>query len=333
MGYWNEYRRNMYSAIYDSLNRSIFQCWVITYLILAALSTFVLCAESLPGFWKEVQSHSNHSGNSSLGPFDNVSSSISHRVFNRELVTMEVTVNSVYTVVWILRALTCPNLQSLIAHFPFWVNMISLSSGWIVYFSNYYVTGNFLSEPLYIRIAVVLRCLRTWRFARVFQVIRGWEIVALTLQGSMWELGILVLFFIAGMFIFSTLIYYAEYSSSESHFPNIPIGFWWAIVTMTTVGYGDIYPTSPVGYIIGAVCAIMGMFAASLSIPIISSNFSQLRHDLLILKDHSSHRKNPVLDKHGKADPAFRCPVCNTRIMIGEERKPTGTKTQGWYWK
>ena len=310
-----------------------FQCWVITYLILAALSTFVLCAESLPRNWVKVPIHGNHSGNSSLLSLYNFSSSTSHRMFNRELVTIEIAVNSVYTTVWILRALTCPNLQSLIPRFPFWVNMISLSSGWIVYFSSYYETGDFLSEPLYIRIAVVLRCLRTWRFVRVFQLMRGWEIVALTLQSSIWELGILVMFFIAGMFIFSTLVYYAEYSSSKSYFYNIPIGFWWAIVTMTTVGYGDIHPTTPLGYVIGAVCAIMGMFAASLPIPVISSNFSQLRHDLLILRDHDAYRKNPSLDKHGKTDPALRCPVCNTRIIAGKERTLAGTKTQGWYHK
>ena len=252
-------------------------------------------------------------------------------MFNKELVTMEVVVKSVYTTVWILRALTCPNLQSLIPRFPFWVNMISLSSGWIVYFSSYYETGDFLSEPLYIRIAVVLRCLRTWRFVRVFQVMRDWEIVALTLQSSVCELGILVVCFIAGMFTFSPLIYHAEYTSSTSYFHNIPIGFWWTIVTMTTVGYGDIHPTTPLGYVIGAVCAIMGMFAATLPIPIISSNFSQLRRDLLILRDHGAYGKNSTSDKHGKADPVLRCPVCNTRIITGKERTLTGTKTQRWY--
>ena len=262
----------------------------------------------------------------------NFSSSTTHRVFNRELVTMEFVVNSVYILVWILRALTCPNLQSLIPRFPFWVNMISLSSGWIVYFSGYYETRDFLNEPLYIRIAIVLRCLRTWRFVGVFQVMRDWEIVALTLQGSMWELSILMVFFISGMLIFSTLFHYAEYSSTESYFHNIPIGFWWAIVTMTTVGYGDIYPNTPVGYVIGAVCAIMGIFAASHSIPIIYSNFCQLRHDWLILSDHGAHRKNPALDKYGRADPALRCPVCNTRIVTGK-KTPAGTKTQWWHHK
>ena len=128
---------------------------------------------------------------------------------------MEFVVNSVYTLVWILRALASPNLVpyssfSILGEHDF------IIAGWIVYFSGYYETGDFLNQPLYIRIAIVLRCLRTWRFVRVFQVMRDWEIVALAPQGSMWELSILMVFFISGMFIFSTLIYYAEYSSTES---------------------------------------------------------------------------------------------------------------------
>ena len=99
--------------------------------------------------WKEAPSHRNDSDNSSLMSLYNFSSSTTHRLFNRELVTMEFVVNSVYTLVWILRALTCPIPQSLIPRFPFWVNIISLSSGWIIYFSGYYETGDFLNEPLY----------------------------------------------------------------------------------------------------------------------------------------------------------------------------------------
>ncbi len=50
-----------------------------------------------------------------------------------------------------------------------------------------------------------------------------------------------------GMLIFSTMIYYAEFHANKS-FPTIPIGYWWSIVTMTTVGYGDKHPTTPFGY-------------------------------------------------------------------------------------
>ena len=53
-----------------------------------------------------------------------------------------------------------------------------------------------------------------------------------------------------GMVIFSTLIFYAEFNRPQQ-FEDIPTGFWWAIVTMTTVGYGDVHPTTPYGYVVG----------------------------------------------------------------------------------
>ena len=78
-----------------------------------------------------------------------------------------------------------------------------------------------------------------------------------------------------GMLMFSSLIYYAEFAIEGSHFENIPLGFWWAAVTMTTVGYGDLYPQSAQGYIIGGVCALAGLVIAGLPIPIISNNFNK----------------------------------------------------------
>jgi hypothetical protein len=70
------------------------------------------------------------------------------------------------------------------------------------------------------------------------------------------------------------MIYYAEFYSSEDDFLTIPVGFWWAIVTMTTVGYGDKHPHSSWGYLVGALCAMVGLLCAALPIPIISSNFN-----------------------------------------------------------
>ena len=76
------------------------------------------------------------------------------------------------------------------------------------------------------------------------------------------------------MILFSTAMYYAE-SGSNEQFRSIPSGFWWAIITMTTVGYGDLCPTTPFGKCIGTLCAISGSLVIALPLPVFVSNFEE----------------------------------------------------------
>jgi len=80
--------------------------------------------------------------------------------------------------------------------------------------------------------------------------------------------------FLVALLISSSLIYYAENSSQPDDFRSIPNALWWSIVTLTTVGYGDVSPVSLIGKIIGAITAIMGVCTVALLTGIVANAFS-----------------------------------------------------------
>lgn len=90
------------------------------------------------------------------------------------------------------------------------------------------------------------------RIMRLFKLTRhsaGLKILVQTFKASAGELMLLVFFLLLGIVIFASLIYYAEriQTNPDNDFNSIPLGLWWALVTMTTVGYGDLIPKTYLG--------------------------------------------------------------------------------------
>jgi len=133
------------------------------------------------------------------------------------------------------------------------------------------------------------------------------KILIQTFRASAKELMLLVFFLVLGIVIFASLVYYAEriqvrivifrcrtknesihqmlsQPNPNNDFNSIPLGLWWALVTMTTVGYGDMAPKTYLGMFVGTLCALGGVLTVALPVPVIVSNFAmyyshtQVRH-------------------------------------------------------
>jgi len=75
------------------------------------------------------------------------------------------------------------------------------------------------------------------------------------------------------LLVSSSLLYYAERNAQPEVFSSIPAAMWWAIATITTVGYGDMYPITGMGRVLGSVSAIAGIAMFALPTAILGAGF------------------------------------------------------------
>ncbi|XP_023324508.1 uncharacterized protein LOC111698406 [Eurytemora carolleeae] len=141
------------------------------------------------------------------------------------------------------------------------------------------------------RIAQIFRIMRILRIFKLARHITGLQTLGMTLKNSYKELGLLMLVVIMGMLIFSGLAYVSEKDEQDTEFISMPQALYWAIITMTSVGYGDITPKTWFGKLVGSACAICGVLCISLPIPIIVNNFNKFYEKAKIEEEILSKKK------------------------------------------
>ena len=138
-----------------------------------------------------------------------------------------------------------------------------------------------LPALLYLIFPVDLRILRTFRMLRLLKLTRYSPALAMLLAVFEEEAGA----FLAGFFILLLMLVFAsagawlaEHNVQPESFGSIPQAMWWAVATLTTVGYGDVTPVTAAGKVFGAIVTIIGIGMAALPAGIIASGLNEQIH-------------------------------------------------------
>lgn len=154
--------------------------------------------------------------------------------------------------------------------------------------------------PFLIRIDLrFLRILRLVRFMRVLKINRynnSLFLIWTVIREKKQELAITGFVTLLVLLIASFLMYYIEGNAQPDKFPNILASFWWAIATLTTVGYGDVYPITSLGKFISGLIAVLGIGLVALPTGLVSAGF---------------------MDKIEKRnEKSIKCPHCGNNVNI-----------------
>ncbi|KAM3716724.1 putative voltage-gated potassium channel [Dirofilaria immitis] len=163
------------------------------------------------------------------------------------------------------------NLVDLMAIVPFYLELLLTLCG---------VDDNKLRDLRWAFLVVrILRVLRVIRIIKLGRFSSGLQTFGMTLQRSQKQLQMMTIVLLTGVVFFSTMIYFLEKDEDETPFTSIPAAYWWCIVTMTTVGYGDAVPATTMGKIIASAAIMCGVLVLALPITIIVDNFIKVAQD------------------------------------------------------
>lgn len=150
-----------------------------------------------------------------------------------------------------------------------------------------------------------LRAARLLRLARALKLVRYSR--ALRVLGSVVrrrQSDLAVTAFVGAIMLLtaSSLMYFAEHEAQPKVFRSIPAALWWGVMTLTTVGYGDVFPVTPLGKAIASLASVFGIALFALPTGIVATGFAEeLRQDRVCPHCGRSFRETTVTsqEEHG----------------------------------
>ncbi|MFD2567490.1 ion transporter [Pseudotenacibaculum haliotis] len=195
------------------------------------------------------------------------------------------------------------------------LRIVSVKKPWNYVFSFYGIIDLLSTIPKYLSLILVgthnLAALRALRLLRVFRILKLARYISesnrllIALRNSRAKVAVFLFFVLILCIILGTVMYMIE--GSENGFTSIPRSVYWAIVTLTTVGYGDIAPGTPLGQLIASVIMILGYSIIAIPTGIVSAEMTKTQV-------HTNTQACPNCLKEDHKDGAEFCYHCGNEL-------------------
>jgi len=185
------------------------------------------------------------------------------------------------------------------------------------YIFSFYGIIDFLSiAPTYLSLIIVgsqyllairiLRLLRVFRVFKLTHLLTQSNILVEALKASRAKIAVFLFAVLASVVVIGAIIYVVE--GPENGFTSIPVSMYWAIVTLTTVGYGDISPQTPLGQFIASIVMIMGYAIIAVPTGIVSVEIAS------VARKHITTQVCPNCLAEGHDKDASHCKYCGSNL-------------------
>jgi voltage-gated potassium channel len=158
-----------------------------------------------------------------------------------------------------------------------------------------------------LRFLRILRMMRMFRIAKLGRYSQSLQILQRVAAAKKEQLVCTLFMLVLLVIVAASMLYYAENGVQPKNFSSIPASMWWAICTLTTVGYGDIYPTTGLGKVMASIIAVLGIGVFALPAGILGAGF---------VEEMGQRERGPQTPSvaFGVPQKPVRCPHCGKEI-------------------
>lgn len=263
-----KWKRQLYVIIFKS-DTKLGKLFDIFLLILILISTFIVMMESVQKFDAKF-----------------------HHLF----LVLEIMITTIFTIEYILRIITLKNRREFIFSFFGIIDFLALLPFYLSLF--FPITKYFL-------ILRMLRMLRIFRIFNLMDFMNDGSFIVTAMRNSSRKIYIFLLFLMIFTIIIGSMMFMVE--GHHDGFESIPQSIYWAVVTVTTVGYGDVAPTTPLGKFLSVLLMLAGYSIIAVPTGIVTAEMRNKRQNL--------EKTCPRCGNEDVDDNARYCKICGEKVV------------------